>query len=154
VLLPQADIADPRLRRGLAARGASVQAVTAYRTVDYPADPRRSLSAAPAPRDHDAPVLTPADAKAAVDAGNVHAVVAASPSAARRVLSGLSPLGECRLVAIGRSTAAEALALGLPVAAVAEEPTASGLVAAVLAALDPGRPVLHPVHPQTVKDQT
>jgi uroporphyrinogen-III synthase len=140
VLLPQADIADPGLRRGLEARGASVQAVTAYRTVDYPADPGRSLAGGPAPQDHGAPVLTPADAKAAVDAGTLHAVVAASPSAARRVHTGLSPLGECRLVAIGRSTAAEALALGLPVAAVAQEPTAAGLVAAVIEALDPGHP--------------
>ncbi|NUU31003.1 uroporphyrinogen-III synthase [Arthrobacter sp. C9C5] len=154
VLLPQADIADPRLRRGLEARGASVQAVTAYRTVDFPADPRRSLAAAPDPQAHDAAVLTVADAKAAIDAGTLHAVVAASPSAARRVHTGLSPLGGCQLVAIGRSTAAEALALGLPVAAVAEEPTASGLVAAVIRALDPAHPAPHPDPEQTVKDQT
>ncbi len=155
VLLPQADIADPRLRRGLEARGASVQAVTAYRTVDYPADPRRSLPGTPAPQQaaDAATVLTPADAKAAVDAGTLHAVVAASPSAARRVHAGLSPLGQCRLVAIGRSTADEARALGLPVAAVAEEPTVSGLVAAVIEALDPGHPAPHAAHPQTVKDQ-
>ncbi|MET3810317.1 uroporphyrinogen-III synthase [Arthrobacter sp. UYEF3] len=139
VLLPQADIADPGLRRGLESRGARVQAVTAYRTVDYPADPGRSLAGAPAPQ-QPAAVLTPAAAKAAVDAGTVHAVVAASPSAARRVHAGLSPLGDCRFVAIGRSTAAQALALGLPVAAIAEEPTASGLVAAVIEALDPGHP--------------
>lgn len=156
VLLPQADIADPRLRRGLEARGASVQAVTAYRTVDYPADPRRGLSRPAGPRqpERGAPVLTPAEAKAALDAGTLHAVVAASPSAVRRVHTELSPLGECRLVAIGRSTAAEARTLGLPVDAVAEEPTVSGLVAAVIAALDPGQPTPHPVHPQTVKDQT
>lgn len=140
VLLPQADVADPRLRRGLAAHGAAVQAVTAYRTVDYPADPGRSLAGALPQADHGAPVLTPADAKAALDAGALHAVVAASPSAARRVCSGLAPLGDCRFVAIGRSTAAEARALGLPVAAVADQPTASGLVAAVIEALDPGHP--------------
>lgn len=160
VLLPQADIADPRLQRGLEARGAAVQVVTAYRTVDYPADPRRGLSgpAAPGVPEQAAAVLTPAEAKAALDAGTLHAVVAASPSAARRVHAGLAPLGECRLVAIGRSTAAEARTLGLPVAAVAEQPTVSGLVAAVIAALDPGHPApdpqTHPpVHPQTVKDQ-
>lgn len=154
VLLPQADIADPRLRRGLEARGASVQTVTAYRTVDYPADPRRSLAPATDLQGHPAPVLTLEDAKAAIDAGTLHAVVAASPSAARRVHTGLPPLGECRLVAIGRSTAAEALALGLPVAAVAEEPTASGLVAAVIRALDPAHPTPHPDPEQTVKDQS
>ncbi|WP_346959571.1 uroporphyrinogen-III synthase [uncultured Arthrobacter sp.] len=153
VLLPQADIADPRLRRGLQARGASVQAVTAYRTVDYPADPRRSLGT-PAPRTGDAAVLSLSDAQAAIDAGTLHAVVAASPSAARRLHAGLSPLGDCLLVAIGRSTAAEARALGLPVAAVAEEPTASGLVAAVIRALDPAPPAPHPDPEQTVKDQT
>ena len=143
VLLPQADIADPRLRRGLEARGAFVQAVTAYRTVDYPADPGRSLAAcqpaaepgAPGQRDNGAAVLTPDQAKAEIGAGRLDAVVAASPSAARRIHGDLAPLGACRFVAIGRSTAAEAESLGLTVAATAEEPTASGLVAAVVRAL-------------------
>ena len=150
VLLPQADIADPRLRRGLQARGASVQAVTAYRTVNYPADPRRSLAAcqpavphahnaAGAPGDNAAAVLTPEQAKAEIGAGRLAAVVAASPSAARRIHEDLAPLGGCRFVAIGRSTAAEAEFLGLTVAAVAEAPTASGLVAAVVRSLA-GRP--------------
>ena len=147
VLLPQADIADPRLRRGLEARGAFVQAVTAYRTVDYPADPRRSLAAsqpampsghnaAAAPHgDKAAAVLTPEQAKTEIGAGRLAAVVAASPSAARRIHEDLAPLGACRFVAIGRSTAAEAEFLGLTVTAVAEEPTASGLVAAVVRSL-------------------
>lgn len=151
VLLPQADIADPRLRRGLETRGAFVQAVTAYRTVDYPADPRRSLAACqPAtPPGHNAAagphgdkaaaVLTPEQAKAEIGAGRLAAVVAASPSAARRIHEDLAPLGGCRFVAIGRSTAAEAESLGLTVAAVAEAPTASGLVAAVVRSLA-GRP--------------
>lgn len=155
VLLPQADIADPRLRRGLEARGAFVQAVTAYRTVDYPADPRRSLAAcqpatphgdnAPATPhgDNAAAVLTPEQAKAEIVAGRLAAVVAASPSAARRIHEDLAPLGSCRFVAIGRSTAAEAESLGLAVAAVAEEPTASGLVAAVVRSLA-GRPTPPP----------
>lgn len=140
VLLPQADIADPSLRRGLEARGASVQAVTAYRTVDYPANPARGLRACPPPPgQHDAgppaAVLTTAQAKAEIDAGRLHAVVAAAPSAARRIHAGLAPLGRCRFVAIGRSTAGEAEALGLTVAATAEKPTASGLVAAVVRSL-------------------
>lgn len=146
VLLPQADIADPRLHRGLEERGAFVQAVTAYRTVDYPADPGRSLAACqPAgplhtaasgpPGDQAAAVLTPDQAKTEIGAGRLAAVVAASPSAARRIHEDLAPLGGCRFVAIGRSTAAEAASLGLTVAAVAEEPTASGLVAAVVRSL-------------------
>ena len=49
--------------------------------------------------------------------------------------------------------AATAFAL-LPVAAVAEEPTASGLVAAVIRALDPAHPTPHPDPEQTVKDQS
>lgn len=154
VLLPQADIADPRLRRGLEARGAAVQAVTAYNTVDYPADPRRVLPASPpvppqgtGPAGQHAPppaVLTAAEAKAEIGAGRLHAVVAASPSAARRIHADLAPLGDCRFVAIGRSTAAEAAALGLTVDAVAEEPTASGLVAAVVRSLDRQHTPPHP----------
>jgi uroporphyrinogen-III synthase len=162
VLLPQADIADPRLRRGLEARGAFVQAVTAYNTVDYPADPRRALpafpsGAAPAPlqtltqgtgpagQDARPPtVLTVAEAKAEIGAGRLHAVVAASPSAARRIHADLAPLGNCRFVAIGRSTAAEAASLGLSVDAVAQEPTASGLVAAVVRSLDHQHSPPHP----------
>ncbi|MDN4645838.1 uroporphyrinogen-III synthase [Arthrobacter sp. PsM3] len=165
VLLPQADIADPRLRRGLEARGAFVQAVTAYRTVDFPADPGRSLaacqpatasgdSAAPGtPLDTGAAVLTPAQAKAEIVAGRLDAVVAASPSAARRIHEDLAPLGDCRFVAIGRSTAGEAEALGLTVAAVAEEPTASGLVDAVIRSLaDRPSPLHQPVAEPTAKD--
>nr|WP_232084945.1 uroporphyrinogen-III synthase [Arthrobacter sp. SO5] len=160
VFLPQADIADPRLRRGLEARGAFVQAVTAYRTVDYPADPGRSLAAGqpaepgPAtPQDNAAAVLTPAQAKAEIDAGRLDAVVAASPSAARRIHGDLAPLGSCRFVAIGRSTAAEAESLGLTVASVAEQPTASGLVAAVVRSLAaPSNPPHQPVAEPTAKD--
>ncbi|MDP9981927.1 uroporphyrinogen-III synthase [Pseudarthrobacter oxydans] len=167
VLLPQADIADPRLRRGLEARGAFVQAVTAYRTVDYPADPRRSLAAcqpatplghnaaAGPDGDHAAAVLTPEQAKAEIGAGRLAAVVAASPSAARRIHEDLAPLGGCRFVAIGRSTAAEAESLGLTVAAVAEAPTASGLVAAVVRSLagrasPPPQPAAEPTAKDTV----
>jgi uroporphyrinogen-III synthase len=158
VLLPEADIADPRLRRGLAALGASVQAVTAYNTVDYPADPRRRLPARepdlqpPAAADMPPPrVLTTATAKAEIDAGRLHALVAASPSAARRIHAELAPLGNCRFVAIGRSTAAQAESLGLDVAAVAEEPTASGLVAAVVRSLEP-RPTRQPPAAPAEKD--
>lgn len=169
VLLPQADIADPRLRKGLVARGASVQVVTAYNTVDYPADPARSLPAChpaqqdagpdvpapdvPAPDDPAPAVLSTAEAKTEIGAGRLHAVVAASPSAARRIHAELAPLGNCRFVAIGRSTAAEAQSLGLTVAAVAEEPTASGLVAAVVRSLeDRSSPPQHSVADPSAKD--
>ncbi len=158
VFLPQADIADPSLRRGLEARGASVQAVTAYRTVDYPADPARSLAAqAAATGDRDAvppaAVLTAAEAKTEVEAGRLHAVVAASPSAARRIHAELAPLGGCRFVAIGRSTAGEAERLGLSVASIAEQPTASGLLAAVIRSLAPEPSPGIPASEHPVKDR-
>jgi uroporphyrinogen-III synthase len=158
VLLPQADIAAPRLAEGLTASGASVTVVTAYQTVDFPADADRRLAVEPlaADRGNDSTaahvavppsyaMLTPEGALAEISAGRLHAVVAASPSAVRRISSDLSPLRGCRLVAIGRSTADEAATLGLEVAAVAAEPTPAGLVAAVREALDspppPGPPV-------------
>lgn len=138
VLLPQADIADAALAAGIEAKGAAVQAVTAYHTVDYPADPERRLTAAlvaangwRAGGGTGAPELTPAAAKAELSGGRLHAVVAASPSAARRIHAALAPLEGCRFIAIGRSTAAEAAALGLPVAATAKEPTPAGIVAAL-----------------------
>ncbi|MBT2535140.1 uroporphyrinogen-III synthase [Arthrobacter sp. ISL-69] len=150
VFLPQADIADGRLAEGLESLGASVQAVTAYHTVDYPADPARSFSpdGGAAVEPPLAEVLTPSEAKTELAAGRLHAVVAASPSAAQRIHGGLSPLGDCRFVAIGRSTAAEAERLGLPVAAVAEQPTTSGLVSAVIEALAPKHSASTPPAPE------
>lgn len=141
VLLPQADIAPPRLTEGLSGAGGSVTAVTAYRTVDYPAAAERRLAipAEDGAGEGQPPsyaLLTPATAAAELAAGRIDAVIAASPSAARR-LHELFPLGRCRFVAIGRPTADQASALGLPVAAIAARPTPAGLVAAVAAALQP-----------------
>lgn len=157
VFLPQADLADHGLARGLQSRGASVQAVTAYRTVNYPADPGRSLAAqlstnvglgsdapgGPGAGESGPPLpaaLTPATAKAELAAGRLHAVVAASPSAVERIHSALRPLGDCRLVAIGPSTAAQADSVGLPVAATANAPTTAGLVQAIAEALSTDSP--------------
>jgi uroporphyrinogen-III synthase len=141
ILLPQADIAAATLADGLRAAGGEVTTVTAYRTVDYPAAAERRLAvqaedgdAGPQPPSYS--LLTPEAASADLAAGRIAAVIAASPSAVRRI-SGLGPLAGCRLVAIGRSTADQARALGLDVAAVAEEPTPEGLVAAVAKALNP-----------------
>ncbi|VXB59157.1 Uroporphyrinogen-III synthase [Arthrobacter sp. 9AX] len=142
VLLPQADIAPARLAEGLKAAGSTVTAVTAYRTVDYPAAAERRLSIPvedgdPGQATPSYSLLTAEAAAAEIAAGRIHAVVAASPSAVRRIHA-LSPLHGCRLVAIGRSTAEQAAALGLPVAAIAAEPTPPGLVTAVEEALTPG----------------
>lgn len=141
VLLPQADIAAPTLADGLAAAGAAVTAVTAYRTVDYPAAAERRLAVAPVdgdggPQPPSYALLTPETAAAEIAQGRVAAVIAASPSAVRRIAA-LGPLAACRLVVIGRSTAEQATAVGLTVAAVAAEPTPEGLVAAVAKALNP-----------------
>ncbi len=140
VLLPQADIAADTLADGLR-KGSDVTAVTAYCTVDFPAAADRRLAMQPedggagqAPASY--ALLTPETAAAEIAGGQISAVVAASPSAVRRIAA-LSPLGGCRLVAIGRSTAEQAAALDLPVAAVADEPTPEGLVAAVVKALTP-----------------
>lgn len=141
ILLPQADIAAGTLAEGLTEAGGAVTAVTAYRTVDYPAAADRRLAvrledgdAGPHPPSYS--LLTPESAAADIAEGRVSAVIAASPSAVRRI-SALGPLGGCRLVVIGRSTADQAAALGLDVAAVAAEPTPDGLVAAVAEALNP-----------------
>lgn len=141
ILLPQADIAAGTLAEGLAAAGGAVTAVTAYRTVDYPAAAERRLAVQPEDGDGGAqpssyPLLTPEAAAADIAEGRIAAVIAASPSAVRRI-SALGPLAGCRLVVIGRSTAEQAAALGLDVAAVAAEPTPDGLVAAVAKALNP-----------------
>ncbi|WP_051422882.1 uroporphyrinogen-III synthase [Arthrobacter sp. MA-N2] len=138
VLLPQADIAGAALSAGIEAKGAVVQAVTAYHTVEYPAAPERRLTASLAAANgwqagigSGAPELTPAAAKAELARGLLHAVIAASPSAARRIHAALAPLQDCRFIAIGRSTAAEAAALGMPVTAIAKEPTPAGIVTAL-----------------------
>jgi uroporphyrinogen-III synthase len=142
VLLPQADIAPARLADGLTAAGSTVTAVTAYRTVDYPAAAERRLAIpleeeGPGQRTPSYSLLAPEAAAADITGGRIHAVVAASPSAVRRIAA-LSPLHGCRLVVIGRSTAEQAAALGLTVAATAVEPTPQGLVAAVETALGAG----------------
>ncbi|WP_018760275.1 uroporphyrinogen-III synthase [Arthrobacter sp. 135MFCol5.1] len=141
ILLPQADIAAATLADGLRAAGGDVSTVTAYRTVDYPAAAERRLAvqADDGGARHQPPsysLLTPEGAAAEIAAGRIDAAIAASPSAVRR-LSALTGRPGCRLVVIGRSTAEQAVALGLDVAAVADEPTPDGLVAAVAKALNP-----------------
>lgn len=136
VLLPQADIAAPGLREGLSAKGAVVTSVVAYHTVDFPARPERRMTAElPAAVDGSRLALprelSPLQTRGELDDGTIDAVVAASPSAARRIAATLLPLGSCRFIAIGRPTAAEAAALGIPVAATAKVPTPDGIVAAL-----------------------
>lgn len=145
VLIPQSSLAAPTLAQGLEARGWAVDTVTAYRTVDYPADPARRLTAPLAATTGEgelaaeeaaAVVLGPDEANAELAAGRIDAVVAASPSAARRIHATLRPLGSTQLIAIGGPTAAELRALGLAVGATAAAPTPEGIAEAVARSLN------------------
>ena len=110
VLLPQADIAEPQLADELRFRGASVDAITAYRTVGI--EPSASGIS----------TIRRADA-----------VVLASGSAARS-LARLEGVGDPTLVVcIGPKTAEAARDAGLQVGLVAEEATADGIIHALVA---------------------
>ncbi len=131
VLLPQADLADGSLAAGIAAKGARVDTVTAYHTVDYPAS--HPLWTAGDQNNGESAVVEPEQARTDVAAGLIDAVVAASPSAARRIAGILPSLGTCQFVAIGPTTAEAAAAVGIHVAATADQPTPAGIVAALTA---------------------
>jgi uroporphyrinogen III methyltransferase/synthase len=113
VLLPQAAGARPVLADGLAAKGWTVEAVHAYRTV---------------------PAIPPADVLAA--AGKADAIAFTSASTVTSYLAAAGPAAVPPVVAcIGPVTAAAAEAEGLTVAVTAEEHTLDGLVAALVAVL-------------------
>ena len=107
VLLPQADLADPALATELRARGATVEVVTAYRTVEVE---RTSAELAN---------LRAADA-----------VVLMSGSAARS-LARQGGAGDALVVCIGPKTAAVAGEVGLKVGLVAREATSEGIIHAL-----------------------
>ncbi|PYI37137.1 uroporphyrinogen-III synthase [Arthrobacter psychrolactophilus] len=145
VLLPQSNLAEATLVDGITAKGWAPEIVTAYKTVNYPADPELRLTATLESRapergldssDHrEFPILTPTEAAQEIHAGAINAVVLASGSAARRVAETMAPLPQdCLLVAIGQPTRSEAQRLGMTMAATAEHPTPEGIVAALLRA--------------------
>jgi uroporphyrinogen-III synthase len=107
VLLPQADIAEPALAEELRRRGATVEAVTAYRTVELERTGEEL-----------------ADLRAA------DAVVLASGSAALS-LARQGGAGTALVVCIGPKTADAARAAGLEVGLVAREATAEGIIHAL-----------------------
>ena len=113
VLLPHADIADSRLGDELRERGASVDSVVAYRTVQIE------------------PSLW-----GVLPLRIAHAIVLASGSAVRSlatIAGSLDGLGDSTvLVCIGPKTAAVAREVGLPVAVVANETTADGIIRALV----------------------
>lgn len=151
VLVPQADIASDTVAAGITERGWQVLPVIAYRTVDYPAvnelkiteqltEPRGPGRPSALP-----PALTVDAFRAELDAGNIDAVILTSPSVTRRVarITGKLPL-DLLTIAIGEITAAEAALVGVPVSAVATEPSPAGIAAALASArrpsTDPRRP--------------
>jgi hydroxymethylbilane synthase len=121
VLLPRSDIADPTLVTRLEARGAVVENVVAYRTVEAPEASapklRRALSESPV------------------------AVVLTSGSTARGIVTLAERIGAgasmttIPAICIGPGTAAEATALGFRVAAEARSQNVADVADAVAAAL-------------------
>lgn len=116
VLLPLGDLAAPTLAEGLEAHGWPVDVIVTYRTVP-------------------GPMPEPETRQAWAD-GHVRAALLTSGSTARNMLTmlGAPPAGTL-LCCIGESTAAEARRAGLTVAAVADDQTPGGLVAALAAAV-------------------
>lgn len=127
VLFPCADRARDALPALLTARGARVDRVVAYRTLDAPPD---ALS----------------DVAVRARAGTLDAVVVASPSAAGALVRALTdagvPAGTCAAVCIGPTTADACHARGIRVVAVAAAPHDDALVAATLESLTQDR---HPL---------
>ena len=120
VLVPRAEEGRVELLEGLARAGAEVASPAAYRTVAVAPEALGPLAAA-------------------LRAGALDALVFASPSAVRSVISALGEgrelLAGVALAAIGPTTAAELRAHGLAVAAEPAEPSGAALAEALAAAL-------------------
>jgi uroporphyrinogen III methyltransferase/synthase len=111
VLLPQADRASPELAIELRARGATVDAIAAYKTV--------TVEPSPALREE-------------LERG-ADAIIVASGSAAQALATLDVELAErTLLVCIGPKTAAAAREVGLPVGLMADEATADGIIQALM----------------------
>jgi len=108
ILLPQANIADPGLAEELRKRGAIVDAIPAYRTVEV----ERTASELAEMREADVIVL-------------------ASGSAARSLAS-RGGAGDALILCIGPKTADVAREVGLPVGLVAQEATSEGIIQALV----------------------
>jgi uroporphyrinogen III methyltransferase/synthase len=119
VLLPRADIAPPDLGDGLAALGAEVRSVVAYRTV-----PAEGLAV---------------EARRVLADGAVDTACFTSSSTVRNLVEALegdaSLLAPLTVACIGPVTAATARELGVRVDVMAREHTVPGLVAALCEAV-------------------
>ncbi len=119
VLLPAAEEGRLELKEALEARGALVRRVAAYR-----AQPAVLDASTLAKLESAAPGLV-----LFASPRSAEAFVASAGEVARRILS------HAAVVAIGPTTANALTALGVPVSAVAEQPTSSALVAAAVRAI-------------------
>ncbi|GIG55065.1 uroporphyrinogen-III synthase [Demequina activiva] len=118
VLVPHGNLAAPVLPRGLERKGWSVTTVEAYRTVDGSGVGRQL--------------------REEIEDGRFDAILLTSGSVAERLAaSGALVPEETAVVAIGDMTAAAARAAAVPVTSVATAPSYDGIVAGLLAALDP-----------------
>ncbi|WP_152650623.1 uroporphyrinogen-III synthase [Demequina aurantiaca] len=116
VLAPLGNLASPVLTRGLERKGWTVDAVEAYRTVDGPGVGPETI--------------------AALRDGDLDAVLLTSGSVAERFAAQCPDVAAgTRIVAIGATTAASAVAAGLSVTAVATTPSYDGIVDALVDAL-------------------
>lgn len=130
ILLPRSDIARPELPATLRAAGATVDDVTAYRTVAA----------------SDAPELARQIRNGRVDAitfasGSALRAFAASVALPSHFSGGRSNSFRPRIVVIGPVTATSAAELGIPVHAIAREHTAHGLAQAVIQCFSTQPPV-------------
>lgn len=119
LLLPQSDLADPALAEALGSHGWRVDTVTAYQTVEYPADPARRL-------------LPPVGEVLPVDTWNdPDAVVLLTSSSAAREFHRRHVGTLPRLIAIGEPTARQCHELELPILGTAPTPDTAGILAVV-----------------------
>ncbi len=117
-LLLNADIASPELEQALAAKGARVDRVVAYRTIPAAADPAVDMT------------------RLLAD-GRIDAILFASGSAVRHFAARLGgPVAQqTAVICIGPATAHVAKECGLPPTRIAAEATEAGLIDALLSVL-------------------
>ncbi|WBL17942.1 uroporphyrinogen-III synthase [Citricoccus sp. NR2] len=122
LLLPQSDLADPALAEALGARGWRVDMVSAYQTVEYPADPARRL-------------LPRAGEILDIDSWNEPgAVVLLTSASAAREFHRRHPGALPHLIAIGEPTARQCRELDMPLLGTAPTPDVAGILAVLKSA--------------------
>ncbi|XP_034254247.1 uroporphyrinogen-III synthase [Thrips palmi] len=124
LLFPSADLKRNALQEMLTEAGISVDVVTSYKTIPHP---------------HLEAILKE---KFSSNEGRPDVLVFFSPSGVNAVLSHPSDLQQCKVVAIGPTTEAALKDRGMVVFATAENPSPTGLVEAIQAALKKTAPEL------------